>query len=168
MPRIESAGPLDIGRNGLVTLRYVTLYKCPLDVFMHITSFLTCSKFYQTICQYAYPTQRLLDPNTPQDVFFNIIRHVVYCFSSHGRPLVLILNPYVLYIKENIYWAPQVLWGHNPVPSIVSLYILQFLPSIFQHLVYQCSPRGGTQWYFYVCTITLILIWTYLHDNGIF
>jgi len=103
MPRIESADQLDIGRYGLVTLKYVTLYKCPHGPSMHTNSSLTCNKFYQTIFLHAYPTQRLLDPDIPQDVLFNIMRHVVYYFSSHGRPLVLILIPHVFYIKYSVY-----------------------------------------------------------------
>jgi len=49
MPRIKEADPLDIRGNGLVTLNYVSLYKCLHGSSMSLTSSLTCSKFYQTI-----------------------------------------------------------------------------------------------------------------------
>jgi len=49
MPPIKEPNPLDIGSNAFVTLNYLTLYKCPHGPFMSVTSFLTSSKFYQTI-----------------------------------------------------------------------------------------------------------------------
>jgi len=35
-------------------------------------------------------------------VFFKIIRYIFYYLSSHGRPLVLILNAHALYITFNV------------------------------------------------------------------
>ena len=103
MPRIKAADPLDIGRNGLVTLNYVTLYKGPHGPPMSLTSFLTCSKFYQTIWLYVYPTERRYPVGY---VFLNITRYVVHYISSHGKWFVLRLSPHVIYITYNVYWTP--------------------------------------------------------------
>ena len=114
MPWIKLADPLDTRRNGLVILYYVTLYMYPHGPSIPVTSFLTCSRSYQTICLYGCPTLRPFDPDTPQDMHlfasstkqFAAALYMVSCWSWY--------SVYMYYTSRTTYIEP-----HKPFQAIL-------------------------------------------------